>query len=136
VGAAAVLQALRPRLGVLAVSGNNDVPAKWPAQDAPRLSELASEVRLDLPGGELVAVHGDRYMPAARRHARLRAAFAEARCVVYGHTHRLVCDCATQPWILNPGAAGRSRTYGGPSCIVLSAGVQSWDCKPLRFGAP
>jgi uncharacterized protein len=67
------------------------------------------------------------------RHARLRAAYPSARAIVYGHSHRLVVDDALTPWVLNPGAAGRARTYGGPSCLVLEANVRSWHVEIHRF---
>jgi putative phosphoesterase len=134
VGAAAVLQGLRPRCGrVLAVLGNNDLPTKWPPADAAALASLPEEAELALPGGRLVVVHGHRVLPAARRHARLRRRYPDARAVVYGHSHRLVCDTEASPWILNPGAAGRARTHGGPSCIVLTASESGWQVAAQRF---
>lgn len=137
VGAVAVLQALRPRDGqVLAVRGNNDVAAKWPHGEAEVLESLPWEASWRLPGGELVVVHGDRAGPARRRHERLRARYPDARAVVYGHSHRLSIDCQQEPWILNPGAAGRARTYGGPSCLILRAGPRRWRVEPRRFPPP
>lgn len=133
VGAASVLAALEaacPR--VIAVRGNNDVPAKWPRAEHARLAALPEQADIELPGGRLVVVHGDRF-PAPQRHARLRAAFAGARAVVYGHSHRLCVDEDTRPWVLNPGAAGRSRTFGGPSCLHLTAAPRAWSVRQARF---
>jgi predicted phosphodiesterase len=76
--------------------------------------------------------HGDRYSPSTR-HAMLRAQFADARAVVYGHSHRLVVGDRETPWILNPGAAGRARTYGGPSCLLLEATTRKWRVESHRF---
>lgn len=129
VGAAGVLDALGPQ--VAAVRGNNDVTAKWAAHEHGRLAALPLEACLDLPGGRLVVVHGDRW-PAAGRHAALRRAFPAARAVVYGHSHQVALDQDELPWILNPGAAGRARTNGGPSCLLLQAGVQGWQVHALR----
>ena len=123
VGDAAVLDALGGR--VVAVRGNNDVAAKWPVVQQAMLAALPEQAALDLPGGRLVVVHGDRW-PARGRHAALRRAFAAARAVVYGHSHQLVVDDRAQPWVLNPGAAGRARTYGGPSCLLLHATGREW----------
>jgi hypothetical protein len=39
----------------------------------------------------------------------------------------------TVPWVLNPGAAGRTRTYGGPSCLLLIAGETDWKVEVHRF---
>ena len=133
IGNAAVLAALQPRSGrVLAVLGNNDVVHKWPAAEQHLLDELPLETAEDLPGGRLVVVHGHR-VPARDRHQRLRRRFPEARAIVYGHSHRLAADQDAEPWVLNPGAAGRERTYGGPSCMVLSAGHHRWSLAVQRF---
>ncbi|MGC9008924.1 MAG: metallophosphoesterase family protein, partial [Halothiobacillaceae bacterium] len=91
------------------------------------LRELPERVEIDLPGGILAVEHGHRVLPAALRHARLRERHPDARAVVYGHTHRLVIDREAEPWVLNPGAAGRIRTYGAPSCLVLNAGADQWS---------
>lgn len=133
IGNAAVLAALTPRSGrVVAVLGNNDVPHKWPAADQHLLDALPFELAEDLPGGRLVVVHGHR-TPAKDRHARLRRRFPDARAIVYGHSHRLVADQEAEPWVLNPGAAGRERTFGGPSCMVLSAAHDHWSVAVHRF---
>ena len=118
---------------VVAVRGNNDVPAKWPAQDHDILNALGNERRIALPGGELVVVHGHTLNPASKRHQRLRSRYADARAVVYGHSHRLVEDLAESPWILNPGAAGRARTHGGPSCLLLHIKSEQWSVEHHRF---
>ena len=120
IGASGVLKMLAPRDRVVAVRGNNDTLSKWPAGEDALLRALPTVTSLDLPGGSLVVIHGDSY-PAKNRHARLRADFPQAQAVVYGHSHRLICDCASYPWILNPGAAGRTRTFEGPSCLILQA---------------
>lgn len=134
IGCAAVLDALSTRLGIrVAVRGNNDSPSKWPAADRKILSGLPDTARLRLPGGEVVVVHGHRAGPAARRHDVLRAAFAESRMVVYGHSHRRIIDKAARPWIANPGAAGRSRTYGGCGLLSLTATEKRWRVKSVVF---
>lgn len=134
VGSATVLRALRACVGeVIAVAGNNDVAGKWPASDLEVLQSLPAQAQLQLPGGVLMVVHGDRVLPAARRHSKLRSMFPEARAIVYGHSHRLCEDQDAVPWVLNPGAAGRARTYGGPSCMLLEAGGRGWRVQTMRF---
>ena len=134
VGGAAVLDALASRCRrVVAVRGNNDLPGKWPAGEAARLARLPETVAVDLPGGGLAVVHGHRVWDLRDRHGRLRRQFPEARVVVYGHSHRQVCDLGAAPWVLNPGAAGRDRTYGGPACLVLHAEERHWRVVPQRF---
>jgi len=133
IGSASVLAALQPTGTVYAVRGNNDSLAKWASNERNRLEQLPFMITLELPGGSLVAVHGDRVLPARERHERLRRHYPQARAVVYGHTHRLLCDQLEEPWILNPGAAGRARTFGGPSCLVLHAEPQAWHVESIRF---
>lgn len=137
IGAAAVLAALRPLVAtVVAVLGNNDVEEKLGAADWATLRGLPLETRIELRGGVLVVVHGHRAGSASRRHAWLRSRYPAARAVVYGHSHRLDCDQARTPWILNPGSAGLTRTFGGPSCLVLATGGRRWTVETVRFPPP
>lgn len=115
------------------VRGNNDVPAKWPGDALETLAQLPARLEVELPGGRLVVEHGDRANPAARRHAVLRARHAGARLVLYGHSHRQVIDQSDSPWVVNPGAAGRSRTFGGAGCVLLTATRRRWSLEALRF---
>ena len=58
VGSSAVLSALREACGdVRAVRGNNDVASKWPTSDRTALMALPAYMRVELPGGLLVAEH-------------------------------------------------------------------------------
>jgi len=133
IGNAAVLARLRPRRGrVIAVLGNNDVPHKWPGGEGHLLESLPEQAELPLPGGTLVVIHG--HQTSARdRHERLRRRFPNARAVIYGHSHHLVADREREPWVLNPGAAGRARTFGGPSCMILEASERCWTLRVERF---
>jgi putative phosphoesterase len=137
IGNAAILQLLgTPGERLVAVRGNNDLPGKWPPADHACLAGLPEQAELDLPGGRLAVEHGHRVNPAARRHAALRRRHGAARAVVYGHSHRLICDLDADPWVLNPGAAGRARTFGGPSCLLLHAGRRVWRVETYRFPPP
>jgi putative phosphoesterase len=134
IGAATVLEALRPLMKtVVVVLGNNDVAEKLDAEDWAVLREVPYEAQLELCGGPLVVVHGHKAGPVDRRHAWLRNRYPAARAVVYGHSHRLVCDQSEMPWVLNPGSAGLTRTFGGPSCQVLSTGGGHWVIETVRF---
>ena len=134
IGDARVLAMLAQRdRPVIAVRGNNDSPTQWPRGQTRAVNALPLTVSIDLPGGTLVVVHGDRVLPAARRHSLLRHLSQGARAVVYGHSHRLAVDQSELPWVLNPGAAGAVRTYGGPSCLVLKALAARWDVDVMRF---
>jgi putative phosphoesterase len=116
-----------------AVRGNNDQASRWPAAHKSMLESLPLTNSLELPGGELAVEHGDRINPAARRHEILRQRFPQARMIIYGHSHRLIIDREHTPQVINPGAAGRSRTYGGSSCIMLSISRGRWILRPYRF---
>ena len=136
IGNAKVLQMLRSVAAeVLAVRGNNDTRVKWPVRDKSVLSSLPEALSVALPGGCLIVVHGHRAGSGAARHQRMRRLYRDARAIAYGHSHRMLCDCDEEPWILNPGAAGRSRTFGGPSCLILSAEAAQWKVQPVRFRA-
>lgn len=119
-GIAAAVESLAAQQVI--VHGNND-PADtvWPQSR-----------QLDLPGGELAVIHGHQW-PSKGRHRKLREAFPGARAVVCGHSHRRVVDDAATPWILNPGAAGRTRAYGGPGYISIIAGAGEWQIQIHRF---
>jgi putative phosphoesterase len=134
VGARAVLDALGAAgAPVLAVYGNNDVPAKWPRGEGAVLRALPQQVTLALPGGALVVEHGHEAGAAKTRHARLRARHGDARAVAVGHSHHARIDDDEEPWVLNPGAAGRARTYGGPSWIELVATRAGWAATLHRY---
>ncbi|GAB3672603.1 metallophosphoesterase family protein [Salinisphaera aquimarina] len=107
---------------VVIVQGNNDpADSGWP-----------ESVRLDLPGGELAVMHGHQW-PAKTRHGKLRDAFPAAAAIVCGHSHRRVLDDTTDPWVLNPGAAGRTRAYGGPGYIELTANSGRWSTRLFEY---
>jgi putative phosphoesterase len=137
VGNASVIEQVRERgTPIYAVLGNNDINTKWPASDYGVLNELPHQQIIDLPGGQLCMEHGHRVNPVKLRHQKLREKYPHARAVVYGHSHRLVCDQQSQPWVLNPGASGKSRTYGGASCIILTIATNGrWVVKMRRMTA-
>ncbi|MEA3410257.1 MAG: metallophosphoesterase family protein [Pseudomonadota bacterium] len=132
----AVLHALCPKTRkVIAVAGNNDTVERLPTRHAHLAHRLPREVRVELPGGTLAVEHGDIHGFNRPSHASLRLSHHEVRAVVYGHTHRAVLDLSDTPWVINPGAAGRTRTHGGPSCAMLTATRRSWRVRLVRFEA-
>ena len=134
VGVVSLMQAANAAMTI--VRGNNDVDAKWIAADRSYLEELPLEACLELPGGLLQIVHGDKAGSVSRRHGWLRTRYPGARAIVYGHSHRLTVDTSQRPWVLNPGAAGVARTFGGPSMLILTAGTNAWRVKTVRFELP
>lgn len=122
-----VLAAMQPRSSiVIAVAGNNE-PRCMVDFPLPAVSEL------DLPGGKVCIEHGHEHGHHTPSHDSLRQSHPDARIVVYGHTHKMVQDRNSTPWVINPGAAGQTRTHGGPSCLILTANDQEWDVREFRF---
>ena len=110
---------------VIAVAGNNDLPIVWPLEQHAMVTALPDTATVDIPGGRLVIEHGHR-LGMYPDHGELRKAHPEARMIVYGHTHRILCDQEESPWVVNPGAAGATRIYDGASCIILEASDHEW----------
>lgn len=133
IGGADVLLALQPREELVAIRGNNDSERTWGDGERHFLETLPRQATLDLPGGQLVVIHGDDSGSLEQRHRRYRRQYSDAGAVVYGHSHRLLVDTDTRPWLLNPGAAGRTRTNGGPSCLVLICEQARWQLEQYRF---
>ena len=134
VGGEGVLKALRPKRSiVVAVRGNIDVASKWPASERPVLERLPSAAIFHLPGGIIAVVHGHLAGRPDTRHERLRAYFPEARMVVFGHSHRRCVDRGACPWVVNPGAAGRARAYGGPGLLSLTATAARWSLRSMVY---
>lgn len=127
-----VLDQLQPHRSVIAVAGNNDFPAMWNKSEATLVSSLPATAQLVLPGGIIKVEHGHR-LGGFPDHDKLRMDHSQARLVVYGHTHKRVIDKATYPWIINPGAAGKDRTKGGPSCLILYASKDNWQIDEIVF---
>lgn len=132
IGGAEVLCAMQPREEVYAVRGNVDGPQTWPDHEGHMLDNLPTQLYLDLPGGQLAVIHGESY-DSSQRHAWLREAFGQSRAIACGHTHELIVDNSAQPWVLNPGAAGRVRVGEGPSMLVLQCDDQRWEVEVCRF---
>jgi putative phosphoesterase len=127
-----ILEQLQPRKSVIAVAGNNDHPAVWEDSEADIVSALPTLNELELPGGTVRVEHGHR-LGGFPDHDQLRWDHAEVKLVVYGHTHKRIIDQQAEPWIVNPGAAGRERTKGGPSCLILHANETEWTIETVLF---
>lgn len=134
IGCHEILQQMQPRISVIAVAGNNDYIGAWPAHQSDDVARLPHIAELHLPGGKLAVEHGHRHGHHRPDHDLLRAAHPSARAIVYGHTHKMVCDQSdAQRWVINPGAAGITRNHGGPSCLVLTASEAEWQVKQIQF---
>lgn len=127
-----VLEQLQPKKRLIAVAGNNDLPARWAREEAEVVRALPKTASLQLPGGKLVVEHGHR-LGNHPDHGRLRADHDDARLIVYGHTHHRIIDQQQTPWVVNPGASGKVRTHGGPSCLLLHASLDEWRIEERVF---
>jgi hypothetical protein len=72
---------------------------------------------ISTPIGDIIVTHGDKHYPDY--HHSLREMFPTALMVIYGHTHKHIIDTTKKPYIINPGAAGTTRTNGGASCVLI-----------------
>jgi putative phosphoesterase len=134
IGSKRVLEVLQAGVGkVVAVRGNNDVPGLWAGDELDVLATVPEVAEIQLPGGILAVEHGHVHGQMSPDLGKLRATHPDARVIVYGHTHKQLVDREETPWVLNPGAAGRIRNGGGPSCLVLHASPDSWDIEDFRF---
>ncbi len=127
-----VLQQLKPNKELIAVRGNNDYPSFWKTEEAAIVKALPETAKLEVPGGAIYIEHGHR-LGNHPEHDRLRSDHAEARLIVYGHTHHRIIDQQAKPWVVNPGASGKVRTHGGPSCLVLYASETEWKIEQVLF---
>lgn len=118
------LNALQPKQKIIAVKGNNDN----------HLSHLKAVEILDLPAGKIAIEHGHQHGIHQPCHASLRRTYADAKAIIYGHTHKQIIDQTQTPWIINPGAAGEIRNYGGAKCIVITIDdLQEWQIDAFNF---
>ncbi|MGK0272173.1 MAG: putative phosphoesterase [Cocleimonas sp.] len=124
-----VIEAMKPKSGeIFAVTGNNDPYCHF--SDTVLPESLDFEI-----AGETIAVeHGHKHGVSQPSHESLRKSHPNAKMVIYGHTHKQVIDKEAMPWVINPGAAGKTRTHGGPSCLVIHCSKsQEWDIVVHRF---
>ena len=112
-----VLEALRELAPVYAVRGNND----------DKLGDLGLPSHLDvvLDGIEPHVVH---QLPEARLGA-------EARAVIFGHSHRPISEWRDGVLYLNPGAAGRSGFHALQTVALLH--IEGGELRPelIELGA-
>jgi len=117
---------------VISVRGNNDIQSKWSSNEHNELEKIPELAEIKLPGGDITMVHGDQYFSVSVRHEKMREDFSSSKAIVYGHSHIMTFDKSENPWMLNPGAAGKTRTKGGASCLLIHADQQAWEVTQFR----
>jgi len=110
---------------VIAVGGNNDKSFSYDAITPPDVT-LPDVVHIKFATGTISLLHGHQFGMAQPDHDAMRREFADSRCIIYGHTHRQVHETSGMPWVLNPGAAGETRTNGGASCAQIMIADDGW----------
>lgn len=115
------------------VRGNNDIEDKWPSQDLDELEKIPEYLEIKFQNQIVGLIHGHQYDPVRKRHDKLRRHFSHADIVVYGHSHRYVLDQEEKPWVLNPGAGGYTRTFGGASVVVMNYENEVWSITPYKL---
>jgi putative phosphoesterase len=118
---------------VFPVRGNNDVEAKWPAEDHHILANIPEYTEFRFHDESIGLIHGHQYDPVQKRHHKLRGHFPDANIIIYGHSHRFVVDQEETPWVINPGAGGYTRTFTGASCVVMEFKNQQWSINETRL---
>jgi putative phosphoesterase len=135
IGSADVIQQLLEiSQDVVSVCGNNDNQAQWSSSEYRTLEAIPQIAEIALPGGSIAITHGDEHFSEYDIwHQELRTSFPDAKAIVYGHSHRLVCDLDMEPWVLNPGPAGETRTQRhGVSCLRIAANKEEWKVTTFR----
>ncbi|MEM8843970.1 MAG: metallophosphoesterase [Pseudomonadota bacterium] len=117
---------------VFCVRGNNDVEEKWPQTDIQALELIPDNIELEFNDQKIAVTHGHQFYKVEVRHDKLRAQFPDADIIVYGHSHIIVCDQEEKPWVINPGAGGKTRTKGGATCMILSYQNKQWEFENFR----
>ncbi len=97
-------------IDIFAVNGNND-----------DYSDLSKIEIIQTQFGDIVVEHGDKH--TTDYHNSLRESHPNALFIIYGHTHKHICDMKIKPYVMNPGAAGKTRTQGGASCGLINIDI-------------
>jgi len=120
---------------VYVVAGNNDIPEFFNTnEDKNIISKLNKLERIKIGSNIITVTHGDTF-GSQPSHDGLRKTFPDSKLIIYGHTHRQVCDQDYEPWVLNPGASGFTRNTDGGSCFmqIIINNKNIWTIKPYCF---
>jgi putative phosphoesterase len=95
---------------VLAVCGN--------MCDASSRSRLPTVRQLEINGFKIVLTHGHSY-GYQNIEDRLFTEFAEADCIVYGHTHSPICHITGGILFINPGCFTMAGRFASPGTYAI-----------------
>lgn len=124
-----ILESMQPKTGkVIAVTGNNDPYCHLTHTSLPAV------LSFEVAGATITVEHGHEHGAHQPCHDSLRKSHPDSKIIIYGHTHKKVVDQTETPWVVNPGAAGNTRTHGGPSCLVIECSEnEEWKINKYRF---
>jgi len=120
---------------VYIVAGNNDIPEFFHTkEDKDIISKLNKLERVKIGSNIITITHGDMFGNQPSHH-NLRKTFPDSKLIIYGHTHRQICDQNYNPWVINPGASGYTRNIDGGSCFIqiIVNDKNIWTIKPYCF---
>jgi putative phosphoesterase len=101
-----------------AFQGKNIVAVHGNMCDASSRSKFPPVQHLEINGFKIVLTHGHNY-GYQNIEDRLFTEFAEADCIVYGHTHSPVCHKTGGIFFINPGSFTMSRRVGSPGTYAI-----------------
>ena len=124
-----IIELMKPKRGkVYVVTGNNDPYCHTKKIQLPKV------LSFDVCGEKITIEHGHEHGHHQPDHDSLRNSHPDSKIIIYGHTHKQVIDKTATPWVVNPGAAGKTRTRGGPSCLVIECNKGGeWKINKYRF---
>lgn len=114
------LEAIAP---VYAVYGNVDPPEVT--------VRLPKKREIEVQGVRIGLVHGDG--PGRSTAERALAAFPDAHCVVFGHSHIPMCQRVGKTLLFNPGSATDRRSQPQHSVGILTVSGQAVEGEIIRF---
>ncbi|MEN8142566.1 MAG: YfcE family phosphodiesterase [Thermodesulfobacteriota bacterium] len=101
-----------------AFSGREVVAVCGNMCDASSRSKFPPVQHLEINGFKIVLTHGHSY-GYQNIEDRLFTEFAEADCIVYGHTHSPVCHKSGGILFINPGSFNMAGRFGSPGTYAI-----------------
>jgi hypothetical protein len=128
-----VLSQLKPKKELIAVAGNNDFSDFWKEEESAVVNALPSTVmHLNYPvvywSWSMATVLVTIPVMNSCEQAIQQPASSSMDIPTTGSSTR-----RAEPWVVNPGASGKVRTHGGPSCLVLHASEDIWKIETVLF---